>query len=103
MILDAVFYVLDTALWLYWLAVFIAVIVQILLQLRVLDTRNQFVWSVSEFLYRATEPAFRRVRRWLPNLGPFDLSPLIILVLVTAARMLLGAIQGYMIRGGLYF
>lgn len=103
MILDAVFYLLRAALDLFWWAVVIAVIVQLLVQFGVLDTRNRVVWSIADFLYRVTEPAFRRVRQWLPNFGPVDLSPLVVLLLITAANILLNAVRNYMIRGGLYF
>ncbi|GGG19602.1 YggT family protein [Caldovatus sediminis] len=103
MILDAVFYLLHAALDLFWWAVIVAVVVQLLIQFNVLDGRNRFVWAVADFLYRLTEPAFRRVRRWLPNFGPVDLSPLVVLLLITASSILLNAVRGYMIRGGLYF
>ncbi|WP_255574834.1 YggT family protein [Caldovatus aquaticus] len=103
MILDAVFFLLQAALDLFWWAVVVAVIVQLLVQFGVLDTRNRFVWAVADFLYRITEPAFRRVRRWLPDLGAVDLSPLVVLLLITAAGILLNAVRRYMILGGLYF
>ncbi|HYF06014.1 MAG TPA: YggT family protein [Acetobacteraceae bacterium] len=103
MVLDALFFLIVAVLDLFWWAVIIAVIVQLLIQFGVLDTRNRIVWSVADFLYRVTEPAFRRVRRFLPNLGPVDLSPLVVLLLITAARILVRAIQGHMIRGGFYF
>lgn len=103
MLLDAVFYLLHAMLQLFWWAVIIAVIVQLLIQFGVLDTRNRFVWSVADFLYRVTEPAFRRVRRYMPDLGPIDLSPLVVLLLVGAAQYLVYALQAYMIRGGIYF
>ncbi len=103
MILDAVFFLIQAVLDLFWWAVIIAVIVQLLVQFGVLDTRNRFVWSIADFLYRVTEPAFRRVRRWLPNFGPLDLSPLVVLLLITAASILVGAVRRYMIQGGIYF
>ena len=62
MILDAVFYLLHAVLDLFWWAVIITVVVQLLIQFGVLDTRNRFVWSVADFLFRITEPVFRRVR-----------------------------------------
>ena len=43
------------------------------------------------------------MRNRLPNLGGIDLSPLVVLLLIQAAMLLVGAIQGYLIRGGLYF
>lgn len=103
MLLDAVFYLLHAVLELFWWAVIIAVIVQLLIQFGVLDTRNRIVWSIADFLYRVTEPAFRRIRRYMPDLGPIDLAPLVVILLIGAARYLVVALQSYLIRGGLYF
>ncbi|WP_439548769.1 YggT family protein [Falsiroseomonas sp.] len=103
MLLDAVFFLLGAALDLFWWAVILAAIVQTLLAFNVLDGRNRIVWTIADFLYRVTEPALRPVRGKLPNLGGIDLSPLVVLLLITAAQIALGAIQGYLLRGGLYF
>jgi YggT family protein len=103
MLLDAVFYLLRAVLDLFWWAVLLAAIVQTLLAFNVLDGRNRIVWTIADFLYRVTEPALRPLRNRLPNLGGVDLSPLAVLLLVTAAQMILGALQGYMLRSGVYF
>lgn len=103
MLLDAFFYLIQTALSLYWWAVLLAAIVQTLLSFNVLDGRNRIVWTIADFLYRITEPALRPIRRRLPNLGGIDLSPLVLLLLVTAASIAVGAVQGYMLRSGVYF
>jgi YggT family protein len=79
------------------------VIVQMLISFNVLDTRNRIVWTVADFLYRLTEPMFDRVRRVLPNFGPVDLSPLVVLLLITAAEMLVNALQNRLILSGMYF
>ena len=103
MFLDAVFFLASAVLDLLWWAVLLAVIVQMLIQFGVLDTRNRIVWTISDFLYRATEPLFRRLRRVLPNLGPVDLAPLAVLLLITAGQMLLRATANSLLRSGLYF
>ncbi|WP_424810911.1 YggT family protein [Roseococcus sp. YIM B11640] len=103
MILDAVFFLLQAGLSLFFWAILIAAVLSLLIGFGVLDTRNRLVWSLSDFFYRVTEPAMRPVRNMLPNFGNIDLSPLVVLLLVQAAMLLVGAIQGYLIRGGLYF
>jgi YggT family protein len=103
MFLDAVFFLASAVLDLLWWAVVLAVIVQMLVQFGVLDTRNRIVWTVADFLYRVTEPLFRKVRRVLPAFGPIDLAPLAVLLLITAGHIVLGATQRYLILGGLYF
>ena len=102
-LLDAVFFLVRAALDLLWWAVLIAIIVQNLIAFNVLDTRNRFVWTVADFLYRVTEPLFRRVRGFVPNLGAIDLSPLVVLLLITAAGIAVSAVQRYMMLSGAYF
>ena len=101
-LLDAVFFLVRAVLDLLWWAVLIAVIVQNLIAFNVLDTRNRFVWTVADFLYRVTEPLYRRVRGFVPNLGAVDLSPLVVLLLITAAGFVVNAAQRYMMLSGLY-
>jgi YggT family protein len=102
-LLDAVFYLLFTALDLFWWAVILAVVVNLLVAFQVLDTRNRLVWTIGDFLHRITEPALRPIRRRMPNLGAVDLSPIVLLLGIAAAGIALRAVQGYMIRGGVYF
>ena len=103
MLLDAVFFLVRAALDLFWWAVLLAAIVQTLMAFNVLDGRNRVVWTIADFLYRVTEPALRPIRRRLPNLGGVDLSPLVLLLLITAVSIAVGAAQGYLLRSGLYF
>jgi len=37
---------------------------------------------VAEFLYRITEPALAPIRRFMPNLGGLDISPIILILLI---------------------
>ena len=46
----------------------------------VLNVRNQFIRVVVDLLYRLTEPLLRPIRRFLPNLGGVDISPIILLL-----------------------
>ena len=66
----------------------------------VLDSRNRLVWTISDFFCRVTEPVLRPIRRFLPNLGGVDLSPLVLILLLQALRILLGEIYvGVMTSG----
>jgi YggT family protein len=103
MILDALFFLVQAGLTLFFWAILIAAILSLLTGFGILDTRNRLVWSLSDFFYRVTEPVMRPVRNRLPNLGSVDISPLVVLLLVQACMLLVSAIQGYLIRGGLYF
>ena len=82
MITGIVFSVLFTLLRLFTWALILSAVISTLMAFAVLDNRNRFVWTVSDFLYRVTEPALRPIRAVLPNFGGVDLSPLIALLLI---------------------
>lgn len=103
MILDAFFFLVQAGLNIFFWAVIIAAVLSLLIGFNVLDTRNKLVWTLSDFFYRVTEPALRPIRARLPNLGGVDLSPLILLLLIQATQLLVGATRGYMIEAGIYF
>lgn len=46
----------------------------------VINNSNRFVSMVGEFLYKATEPVLRPIRRVMPDLGGIDISPIILFV-----------------------
>ena len=45
---------------------------------------------VVDMLYRLTEPVFTPIRRVLPTMGPFDFTPLVVLIGVQIIARLLG-------------
>ncbi|GIL02660.1 MAG: YggT family protein [Alphaproteobacteria bacterium] len=52
----------------------------------VVNTRNQFVAMIGNFLYQATEPLLAPIRRYMPNLGAIDISPIALLLLIFLAQ-----------------
>jgi len=88
------------ALDLYWWVIIASAIFSWLYAFNVVNSRNQFVGSIGNMLYRLTEPALRPIRRFMPDLGGIDISPIILLlilfflrqfILTTVAPLLLGA------------
>ena len=65
------------------------VILSWLIAFNVVNTRNQVVHMVGEFLYRVPEPLLRPIRSMLPHLGGIDISPMILILLLIFARRLL--------------
>ena len=53
-----------------------------LIAFNVVNTRNQFVAAVAEFLYRITEPVLAPIRSFMPNLGGLDISPIILILII---------------------
>jgi YggT family protein len=83
------YWLIDTVIELYFWVVIASVILSWLVAFNVINTRNSFVNQIGEFLYRATEPALRPIRGYVPNLGGIDISPLILLLLLQFARLML--------------
>ena len=66
----------------YWWIVIISVITSWLVTLGVLTMANHVVRGVLDVLNRLTEPVYRPFRRFLPNIGGLDISPLIVLLII---------------------
>ena len=77
-ILDIVLIALDLYVWL----LIASAILSWLIAFNVVNTRNQFVAGIAEFLYRITEPALRPIRQFMPNLGGLDISPIILILII---------------------
>ena len=83
----AIFYLVLQVLKLYSYVVVANVIVSWLVAFNILNTQNRFVYTLLELTYRLTEPFLRRIRRFLPNLGALDISPIILLLLIWFIEM----------------
>ncbi|MGH6778352.1 MAG: YggT family protein [Bradyrhizobium sp.] len=84
-----IIYVLITIMDLYRWLLIAAAIFSWLIAFNVVNTRNQFVSAVAEFLYRITEPVLAPIRRVLPNFGGLDISPVIAFFLILLVEMYL--------------
>ena len=78
----AIFYLVLQILKLYSYIVIANVIISWLVAFNVLNTQNRFVYSILDLTYRLTEPFLNKIRRFLPNLGTLDISPVILLLLI---------------------
>ena len=83
----AIFYLILQILKLYSYVVIANVIVSWLVACNILNTSNRFVYAILDFTYRLTDPFLNRIRRFLPNLGAFDISPIVLLFLIWFIEM----------------
>ena len=83
----AIFYLILQILKLYSYVVIVNVIISWLIAFNILNTQNRFVYSVLELSYRLTDPILNKIRRFLPNLGSLDISPIILLLLIWFIEM----------------
>ena len=83
----AIFYLVLQILKIYTYVVIANVVISWLIAFNILNTSNRFVYLILEFTYRLTDPFLNRIRRFLPNLGAFDISPIILLLLIWFIEM----------------
>ncbi|HLM41083.1 MAG TPA: YggT family protein [Microvirga sp.] len=77
------------ALQLYTYLIIASAILSWLVAFNVVNTRNDVVRSIWNFLDAVTEPALRPIRRILPNLGGIDISPVILILLIIFIQKLI--------------
>ncbi|BCB17692.1 MULTISPECIES: YggT family protein [Bosea] len=77
-VLDVVLLALQIYVWI----LIASAVLSWLIAFNVINTRNQFVSTVWDALYRVTEPVLRPIRERLPNLGGLDISPIILLLII---------------------
>ena len=70
--------VIDLYIWI----VVAGVILSWLTAFNVINASNRFVYLVIDFIHRATEPALGQIRRVLPIMGGFDLSPVALILIL---------------------
>jgi YggT family protein len=77
-ILDIVFLVLN----LYLDVIIAAAVMSWLIAFNVVNVRNDVVRAIWNTLTALTEPLLGRIRRFLPNMGGIDISPVILYILI---------------------
>ena len=77
-LLDVVLIVLNLYVWI----IIASAVFSWLIAFNVVNPRNQFVATVINILYQLTEPLLRPIRRFMPNLGAIDISPIILLLII---------------------
>lgn len=88
-ILIPILQVLSVALNLYWWVVLVAVIMSWLVALNMINTHNQIIRGIGNFVHQLTEPVLRRIRRVVPMAGNIDLSAIVLFLLIILAQQVI--------------
>lgn len=101
--MSAIFWLAGEIIHLLILAIIAAAVMSMLIAFGVVDSRNRFVYSVADFLNRLTDPILNPIRRFMPNFGTVDISPIIAILLLEALQMVLVDVYNHMILAGWAF
>lgn len=67
---------------LYMNAVFISVIISWLVAFNIINVNNHFVYIVRDFLYRITEPLYKKIRKFIPVISGIDFCPFVLILAI---------------------
>ena len=70
----------DNVVGIYIWILIINAIISWLVAFNVLNTSNRFVYSILDVSYKLTDPPLNYIRRFLPNLGSIDISPIVLIL-----------------------
>ena len=70
----------DSIVSLYIWILIINAVISWLVAFNVLNTSNRFVYSILDVSYKLTDPPLNYIRRFLPNLGSIDISPIVLIL-----------------------
>ncbi len=96
-ILNFLFFVINALLSVVVWIVIINAIISWLVAFDIINLRNRQAYNVVRLLERVTAPLLASLRRFIPPIGGLDLTPVILIVLITGAqRFLLPALFGWL-------
>ena len=70
----------DNIVGLYIWVIIINAIISWLVAFNILNTSNRFVYSLLDVSYKLTDPPLNFIRKYLPNLGSIDVSPIVLIL-----------------------
>ncbi|HWL46913.1 MAG TPA: YggT family protein [Sphingomonadaceae bacterium] len=70
----------------------IQMVLSLLVAFNVVNTYNEFVRRLLFALDRLTEPLLRPIRRFMPDFGGLDFSPMVLIILAVIVRKLLAGL-----------
>jgi YggT family protein len=82
-LLNITFGIVQVLLNVLWWIIIVQAILSILISFNVINTYNEFVSSLWRGLNTLTEPIYRPFRKILPDTGPMDFAPFVVLILIT--------------------
>ena len=81
-----VIWLIVTVLDIYVWVLIAAVVASWLVAFNIINRQNDVVRQVTYALYRLTEPVLAPIRRYLPDLGGLDISPIVAIIVIYFIR-----------------
>lgn len=99
--MNAIVWLALTILNIMWWMVIVQFILSWLIAFNIINTSQPLIYSVVDFLNKVTEPLYRPIRRHIPLVGGFDLSPLVLILAIGFTQRII--ISLYYSSHGLFY
>ena len=86
--MKSIFFLVDSVINIYIWLIIINVMLSWLVAFNVLNTQNRFVFTALNATHQLTDPVLNKIRRFIPNLGSIDISPIALILLLIFIRNL---------------
>ncbi len=86
--MKSLFLLIDSVINIYIWLIIINAILSWLVAFNILNTQNRFVFAVLNATHQLTEPVLNKIRKFIPNLGSIDISPVVLILLLFFIRNL---------------
>ena len=87
--MKSIFLLVDSVINIYIWLIIINAVLSWLVAFNILNTQNRFVFAVLNATHQLTDPVLNKIRKFIPNLGSIDISPVVLILLLFFIRNLL--------------
>ena len=87
--MNALLVLLNEVITLYLYTLFVYVIMSLLIQFQMINSYNKIINSIFRALISIHEPLLGKIRRYMPSLSGIDLSPVIVILLLSFIKNLI--------------
>ena len=86
--MKSIFILLDSIITIYLWIIIVNAVLSWLVAFNIINKQNRFVFSILDATYKLTDPVLNKIRRFIPNLGSIDISPVILILILMFIRNL---------------
>ena len=86
--MKSLFLLIDSVINIYIWLIIINVILSWLVSFNILNTQSRFVFAILNATHQLTDPVLNKIRKFIPNLGSIDISPVVLILLLVFIRNL---------------
>ena len=87
--MNALLVLLNEIITLYLYTLFVYVIMSLLIQFQMINSYNKIINAIFHALISIHEPLLGKIRRYMPSLSGIDLSPVIVILLLSFIKNLI--------------